>query len=280
MAKNKVGGKTTFLIAAFISAAILAASVFITISSLNAKTTYWVVSEDIAPRQRVTSSMLVEKEARSGSEPEAALTAAFVDSNEVYAKYALKPGDILTRSNVGPLVPITVGIPEDYSVSSFTASATSAAIGQAKRGDYIDIYATYNEGNIATTKLILQRVLVLDSVDGLDEVNTRASANTGPDSGTGAEPPKGVSRVSSIYQVGLSRDDTAVLANITSDSRFRLFVALSPAKGASSPIPEKVSSEELINSIPGDSGEGTDPTFGVKEEPADNQNQPAELKVS
>lgn len=250
---------------ALVFALVVAGGAGLAFSSIMKQSSYWVVNQDIPARTRITSSMLTEKKTTAGTQPDA-MTATYVDSNEVYAEYALAPGDILTGSNAGPLTKITAGIPDDYSVSSFTVSATNAAVGMAKRGDYIDIYMVDNSNGEASAQLVLQHVLVLDAVSSLDEVSARnagstkgssSSGNTDSSSSSSSSSSSGsTSSVSTIYQVGLSRDDTAKLALLSTKN---LFVALSPANGSSAEVPSPKSNIDL--GTPGDSGKGTDPTF-------------------
>lgn len=249
---------------ALVFALVVAGGAGLAFSSIMKQSSYWVVNQDIPARTRITSSMLTEKKTTAGTQPDA-MTATYVDSNEVYAEYALAPGDILTGSNAGSLTKITAGIPDNYSVSSFTVSATNAAVGMAKRGDYIDIYMVDNSNGEASAQLVLQHVLVLDAVSSLDEVSARnagstkgssSSGNTDSSSSSSSSSSGSTSSVSTIYQVGLSRDDTAKLALLSTKN---LFVALSPANGSSAEVPSPKSNIDL--GTPGDSGKGTDPTF-------------------
>lgn len=268
----KKNNRSALLLVALIFALVAAGGVGWALYSANKQVSYWVVGTEVPARTKVTSAMLQEVKAREGSQPKA-MTAAYVDSNDVYAKYELQPGDILTSSNAGPLEKITAGIPEDFSVSSFTVPATNAAVGMAKRGDYIDIYTVDSSSGQSTSSLVLQHVLVLDAVASLDDVSARESGGTSDssdgssDSSSSSSSSSSTSSVSTIYQVGLSRDDTAKLALLSTKN---LFVALSPATGASSTLPEEIGDINLT--APGDSGEGTDPTFST----GTDEDQPSE----
>lgn len=261
MAASRKTHRSMLFAIALVFALVVAGGAGLAFSSIMKQSSYWVVNQDVPARTRVTSSMLTEKKTTAGTQPEA-MTASYVDSNEVYAEYALAPGDILTNSNAGPLKKITAGIPDDFSVSSFTVSATNAAVGMAKRGDYIDIYTVDNSNGDESAQLVLQHVLVLDAVSSLDEVSARnagnASDSSSSSSSDGSNSPSAstASTVSTIYQVGLSRDDTAKLALLSTKN---LFVALSPADGPSAPLPSPKLGIDL--GTPGDSGKGTDPTF-------------------
>lgn len=266
----KKNNRSALLLVALIFALVAAGGVGWALYSANKQVSYWVVGTEVPARTKVTSAMLQEVKAREGSQPKA-MTAAYVDSNDVYAKYELQPGDILTSSNAGPLEKITAGIPEDFSVSSFTVPATNAAVGMAKRGDYIDIYMVDSSNGQSTSSLVLQHVLVLDAVASLDDVSARESGGTSDStdgsSDSSSSSPSSTSSVSTIYQVGLSREDTAKLALLSTKN---LFVALSPATGASSTLPEEIGDINLT--APGDSGEGTDPTFST----GTDEDQPSE----
>lgn len=262
---SKRTNRSAMLAVALIFALVAAGGVFAVLYSFQKQTSYWVVNTQIDARTKITSSSLKEVKVREGSQPTTAMTASYVDSHDVYAKYKLEAGDILTASNAGALEKITAGIPNDYSVSSFTVSATNAAVGMAKRGDYIDIYVVDNSNGQTASTLALQHVLVLDAVASLDQVSARDSgattsgnstSSTTSSSGTGSSSSSATSTVSTIYQVGLSRQDTAKLAYLSTKE---LFVALSPATGASAPTPSEVTG---LTSSPTDSGAGTDSTFG------------------
>ena len=263
MAASRQTHRSMLFAIALVFALVAAGGAALAFSSIMKQSSYWVVNQDIPARTRITSSMLTEKKTTAGTQPDA-MTATYVDSNEVYAQYALAPGDILTGSSAGPLTKITAGIPDNYSVSSFTVSATNAAVGMAKRGDYIDIYMVDNSNGEASAQLVLQHVLVLDAVSSLDEVSARNAGKDGDSSSSGSTDSSSssssssgsTSGVSTIYQVGLNREDTAKLALLSTKN---LFVALSPANGSSAEVPSSKSNIDL--GTPGDSGKGTDPTF-------------------
>ncbi len=267
---NKRANRSAMLALSLIFALVAAGGVFGVLYSFQKQTSYWVVNTEVDARTKITSSMLKEVKAREGSQPTAAMTAAYVDSHDVYAKYELEAGDIVTSSNAGDLQKITAGIPNNYSVSSFTVSATNAAVGMAKRGDYIDIYVVDSSNGQQSSSLVLQHVLVLDAVASLDEVSARnngaghsADSSTSTDSSSSSSTSSTSSSVSTIYQVGLSRQDTAKLALLSTKD---LFVTLSPADGADADVPTAVKDADISSSTPTDSGARTDSTFSSGDE--------------
>lgn len=241
------------------------------LQSLISTTKYYVLNADIPARTPITAQMLHEQVVSSGGEPPTSLDiSAFTDpSHPVYSKAALKAGDILTPSNVGDLIPLRQGIPDDFVVTSFSADPNHSAGGNIKRGDYVDVFYV---GDGQST-LLFQRVLILDTTTDLNGGAPAASKDPAA-SGTSAAPPANANTATSVYRagvpflytVGMSQTDALKLSAASSG---KFYVVLSSAKDALNtngvaPKTLGMSLNDVLSSAANDSGKGTDNTFKPK----------------
>jgi len=231
----------------------------ILLQSLTATTTYYVVNKEIPARTLITEADLEPIVTSAGGEPPAALSLADVNTGTVYSLYKLNSGDILTLSNAGSLAPLTVGLPSDYVVASFTASPNLSAGGNIKRGDYIDVFYIGDGEDGQSVKLLLQRVLVIDATTDLEGAtpDTGEGTSTDPNSVTSTYR----SGVPSLYTVGVSQEDAAKLALA---SQFTIYLTLSSADSVENGATDKDLSffiSDLFGLTAGDAGKGTNNTF-------------------
>lgn len=260
-ATSKVTGSRTWFIAAITAAILAAIAVFFAVSQVVAQTTYYVLAKDVPARTQITEDMLTPVVTSKGGQPRTALSVANVNAESLYAKTELKQGDVITPSNVGSLEPIQKGIPKDFVVASFVAPAENSVAGKLKRGDYIDVIAV-NDGDAKNSKVALRHVLVLDATnDGstaAEDTGAKESADT-PQS----ESAKVRTGVPTTYTIGVSIQDAAKLAVIKD---LKLLVVLSAADTKAT---DDVTADLGTIMGPGavnDSGKGTDPSFGEKQE--------------
>lgn len=267
------GGKTWFVFAILIAVA-AAAVVFGVLSQAVATTTYYVLSKDVPANNQILPDMLKAVKTSSGTAPGNAMTVGEVKRTPTYAKYALKAGDIVSPSNTGPLTPLTAGIPEGYTVASFSADAKDAVSGKIATGNYIDVIATSNDSTGSTAKTVLRHVLVVDVAidpskigDSQTTTTTTDAAGTAASNATGDKSQQSSTQdqlregVPSLYTIALTPQDAVKLALIK-DSK--LLITLSPAENKNGVTPKNI--QESLGNVfgpdaVGDSGAGTKSTY-------------------
>lgn len=261
---NKPGktfsGNKTWFVFAIVPAIAAAAILFTLLSQLVATTTYYVLSTDVPARSQVTQDMLTPVVASKGSEPRNALGLEDVVDREVYAKYALNTGDIITASNTGDEVPLQQGIPDDYVVASFVADASNAVAGKLTTSNYIDIIASDSDSN--TAKYALRHVLLLDVSSDPSSIGENTEITEGEEGTEVSTEDQMRTGVPTLYTVALPEKDAATLALIRDSN---LLVVLSPKSSDEDFQPKSIKSsleEVYSDDNVTDSGRGTDPSFG------------------
>lgn len=267
------GGKTWFVFAILIAVA-AAAVVFGVLSQAVATTTYYVLNKDVPANNQILPDMLKAVKTSSGTAPGNAMSVGEVKRTPTYAKYALKAGDIVSPSNTGPLTPLTAGIPDGYTVASFSADAKDAVSGKIATGNYIDVIATNNDTTGSSAKTVLRHVLVVDVAidpskigDSQKTTTTTDAAGTAASNATGDKSQQSSTQdqlrqgIPSLYTIALTPEDAVKLALIK-DSK--LLITLSPAENKNGVTPKNIQ-ESLGNvfgpSNVGDSGAGTKSTY-------------------
>lgn len=272
-------GNKTWFIFAIISAVAAAAIIFGVLSQVVATTTYYVLGQNVAARSQITPDMLKPVTTSQGGQPGNALDIGEVAKKATYAKYALKAGDIVTQSNTGDFQPLSQGIPADYVVASFSADAKNSVAGKLATGNYVDLIAVNAGNSQSVAKYVLRHVLVMDvsadpSTIGSNSSSSSSSATAGtdPKSATPAQPKSTQDQlrtgIPSLYTVALPPADAAKLALIKDTP---IMVVLSPASSDKSFSDQNIQStqgELFGDSAVGNSGKGTDPTFGLNEKAA------------
>lgn len=158
-----VGGAIILVIA-------LSAVIFVTLSSLFSTENYYVLNENIKAKQEITPEMLVVRETASGTGPVNALTMEEIQRGGIYSRYPMYAGDVISYSNSGELSGQSLGIPDDWSVTSFSINSTDAVGGTLGKGDYIDIIGINESGS----QYIFNNLLVLE----VKFVNAELEENT------------------------------------------------------------------------------------------------------
>tara|TARA_B100001146_G_C16170793_1_gene429981 strand:- start:505 stop:1404 length:900 start_codon:yes stop_codon:yes gene_type:complete len=224
------------------------------LQGLISTTTYYVVNREVPARTLITPDMLAEVVTSDGGQPPTAYTLADVATGELYSKFQLEPGDILTSSNSGALIPLSDGLPSDFVIASFTASPNNSAGGNITRGDYVDIY--YLEGEQA--QLVFQRVLIVDATSDVSAGATDETITTTTDTATAGY------RVGIpfVYTVGLSQEDAAKMALASQGVLYLTISSPDSVNNGATPTTLGVSIADMLAGIVGDSGAGTDNTFG------------------
>lgn len=274
--KNFFNGRKVPFVLAAIAFVIAASIIFVLLQAITATATYYVLNKDLPARSIITQAELTAVTTSEGGQPRTALNLGDVLSSQVYTKYSLHAGDILTTSNSGALTSLNKGLPKDFVVASFKAAPSVAAGGKIQRGDYVDIFAINPDTKGA--HLFLQRALIVDATSDLDSgSSTPANSSTSTDaSGTtaGAAAPAGGKSVSAadssayrsgipvLFTVGLSQTDAAKLAVA---SKGEMYVVLSSSQSASNGALNAdvgAGASDIFSGSVGDAGTGTDNTFG------------------
>lgn len=265
-------GNKTWFIFAIISAVAAAAIIFGVLSQVVATTTYYVLGQNVPAHSKITHDMLKPVTTSQGGQPLNALSIGDVQNKPTYAKYELKTGDIVTQSNTGDFQPLSQGIPKDYVVASFSADAKNAVAGKLATGNYVDIIAINGSSAQPVAKYVLRHVFVMDVSTDPSTIGADTSTQTAPVAADGApaapaEPKSSQDQmrigIPSLYTIALPAIDAAKLALVKDTT---LMVVLSPASAT-----DETFTDENIQSTLGDvfsdtavgnSGKGTDPTFG------------------
>lgn len=217
MAKRKKGAGTDsrflLLIIVGCSIALFFATLF-GLQKLFQTETYYVLNQDVPTRTQVTAEMLDPVVASEGGAPKAAIGLEDVQTGQVYTQYPLHAGDILTLSNVGALNDISVGVPDEWVVTSFSVSADEAVGGRIRRGTYFDIMVATSDGAFYpfVNVLALDTTVSLSNASSADAVDTE-EAHAGQ---------------TSQYVVAMSPENAAKLQSVVQKYSQNLKLVLSP----------------------------------------------------
>lgn len=140
----------------------IAAIVFITLTSLFSTESYYVLNTNVKSKQQITPEMVVARETAEGTGPVHALSMEEIQRGGVYSKYPLFAGDVIAHSNAGPLSGTPLGIPDDWSVTSFNINSTDAVGGILGKGDYADILGINLSDGESGAQYIFNNVLILE----------------------------------------------------------------------------------------------------------------------
>lgn len=221
--KSQKKKKTSFLAdgaksiwgVAIVLALIASAATFAIISQVTARTTYWVMKQNVAARTPITPGMLQEVETSKNGAPKVGLTPAMVARGNLYSKVALQAGDVPSTTTVGPLERINQNIPANMVVASFTLDADAAVGGKIRAGDYIDIIAEQGDGAAAVSKIVLYRVKVLDvTIAPTNIQKAAAEGQEGKVTDTGPESAVLRSGIPNLYVVAVTPTDAAKLNSL------------------------------------------------------------------
>lgn len=217
--KKGKNNNSLIFIAIGVVSLILAGVFFSVASSLFQTETYYVLNQDIPSRTQVTEEMLVPVVTSEGTAPKAAIGLADVQTGNVYTKFPLLIGDILTMSNVGTLEDIAVGVPDTWVVTNFSVGADDAVGGRIQRGTYFDILVTTQDENSGTQSFYpFVNVLALDTTVDLSNASSSNAADT-------SEAHAGQT---TQYVVGMSPENAAVLHSIVKEHGGDMKLVLSP----------------------------------------------------
>lgn len=145
---------------------VFAGIVWFALSQLLATESYYVLNQDIGSKTQVLDSMLTKVETAKGTAPKNAITQAQVSGGNIYTKIPLSAGDILTPSNTGLNIDNSTGIPDGWSVTTFSIPTVSAVNGSITKGQYFDIIGVSDSG---IAKYIASNILALDVDSGISQ---------------------------------------------------------------------------------------------------------------
>ena len=142
---------------------LLAGGVYFGLSNVLATESYYVLNADTPAKTQITETMLKEVVTAKNSAPQNAITIAQIRQGNIFTKYPLKAGDVLSASNTGLSLDTGTGIPDTWVVTSFNVNADDAVGGNITKGDYFDIIGVSSETG---AKYIFTNVLALEVNSG------------------------------------------------------------------------------------------------------------------
>lgn len=154
---------------------IVAGTIFVGVSQALSQESYYVLIDDVTAKSPITTTMVVERTTAKGSAPQNALDYNEIQQGNLYARYALYQGDVVSWSNAGPASDTSLGIPDDWAVTTFNVSSDNAVGGSLGRGEYIDIMMV-SEG---TSRYAFNNVLILEARTSNQEVTSEEVTEIG-----------------------------------------------------------------------------------------------------
>ena len=167
---------------------LICGGIFFGLSKMFATDTYYVLNADVPAKTQITKALLMPQETAQGTAPKNAVNMDTVQKGNVYAKYPLYQGDVVSTSNAGSITNSYDGIPDNWVVTSVSISADKAVDGGLSKGDYFDIIRVSDEQG----KYLAIDALVLD-----------VNASTATQS---KETEKSNSGASLVYTIGLPQE--------------------------------------------------------------------------
>lgn len=169
-----IGGAATAII-------VISAIIFLTLTSLFSTESYYVLNTNVKAKQQITPEMVEMRETAEGTAPVHALSMEEIQRGGVYSKYPLLAGDVVARSNAGPLSGTPLGIPDDWLVTSFTINSTDAVGGILGKGDYADLLGVMSSdsgGEAGSAQYIFNNLLILEVKFINEELDGEAEGKT------------------------------------------------------------------------------------------------------
>lgn len=272
-----LGGSKTIWAVALLAAVLAVGGALTILGSAAATSTYYVLGRDVPARTQITADMLIEKVTKVDGAPPLAYDVTDVQTNEVFSKYALKAGDVISPSNAGPLERITNKVPGNFVAASVSIEPENAVAGKIRAGDFIDLIAVNPEDiNGSSSKFVLHHALVLDvtvSPQSIAQSATDGQEGANVDN-PGPESEQVRSGIPAVYTLALSPSDAAKLALVRQFDLMAVLSGSNPAKkmNVSALMSSLFADEPVGDSAAGTSGEITDdptdaPTAESSDEP-------------
>lgn len=146
---------------------VIAAAVFVSLSTAFSTETYYILNQNVPAKQEITIDMVSAQETSKNTGPANAISMEEIQRGGLFAKYPLYAGDVIAHSNVGSMADTSSGIPDDWSVTSFTITSDSAVGGVLGRGDYVDLIGINDEG----ARYVFNNILILDATFNSQEID-------------------------------------------------------------------------------------------------------------
>lgn len=246
---SRLDGRKMWFFFAAAAALVTAGVIFALLSAVASTSTYWVLKDgvDLQSREIITSDMMTPVQAPSNAVPKNAVTISQVKASEggdasddFYALYPIKSGDILTTSNVGGLVSFGSGLTGNKNAvyASFKANPSLASGGNVQEGNLVDIAVIYEDGsgNFAS-KFFLSSVLVVKTSIDLDGASASKAGSEQTSGSTSGAPV--------LYTVAVTPEQAAALAVAT---KYDIYVVLASGNNK---VNESASSlDSLLIGIP------------------------------
>ncbi len=180
------------------------------------------VAAGIVPaKTQITAAMLTPITTSKGSVPPTAIGIAQVQAGNVYTKFQLSKGDVLTASNTGGQADIALGIPDTWVITTFSVEADNAVGGRITRGTYCDMMVAQADGSFYP----FVNIFVLDTTVNLSGASSSNAVNTS----------EAHSGQTTQYVVGLSPQDAARMQTVMAKYSGNIKLVLSPRQNEYNP---------------------------------------------
>lgn len=267
--KNRLEGRKLWFFFTAIAGLLTGIVFFVIASQVTATTKYYVLNADIPSRTQITETSVQEVVTSTGGQPPTSISESDILSGELYSKYTLDAGDVLTPSNVGVLGSIAAGLPKDYVTATFTTPASLAAGGKIARGNYVDVLTITTDPNTGTVSAgyTLQHALITDATIDLDSAVDAASTTDaeGNTIAPAAESASVRSGIPTMYTVGLNQKDAAKLALSVTNTTIYMVLSANQNSGETIGDMDITVTTDDLRGIISDAGAGTDNTFGLSD---------------
>ena len=267
--KNRLEGRKLWFFFTAVAGLLTGVIFFVIASQVTATTKYYVLNSDIPARTQITEAVVQEVVTSTGGQPPTSLSESDIISGQLYSKYALDFGDILTPSNVDFIEPIDTGLPDGFVTGTFSVPASMAAGGKIARGNYIDLITVVTDSQTGelSAGYTLQHALVVDATIDLDSAAGAEATASVDESGDTIAPAAETSSIRNgiptMYTLGLNQRDAAKLALSITNSQIYVVLSAEQESGVAISDTDITITIDDIRGMISDSGEGTDNKFGL-----------------
>lgn len=212
-------GRWTIWIIALVFSLLAGFGVLTIIGSAAEQRTYYVLAQDVPARTPITPDNVLPLTTNADGYPPTALSLEQLQMTPQYSLTALRAGDVVTTSVVGPLQPITDQVPSDFVAVSLAVTPENAVGGRIRAGDLVDIAAVAESAETGgrMARVVLTGVRVLDV--SVSPSSIAQAAGQGPVGeggavapGTGPDSWPARDGIPQLYTFAVSPDEFAVLA--------------------------------------------------------------------
>lgn len=210
---------------------------FSIISNYTKQDTYYVLATSVEARQQITPDELTPKPAIHGNAPQNAIGLDEINSGRYFAKYPLQAGDVVSNSNAGSLDAINLGVPDNWTITSFEPEGDDPIVQSLHAGDYFDLMVTNmkkadqrpevaNEQNEVTDNIkvggwLFRNVMILDNPN-----TTTDSQSNDKENGATAQTKNSTTK----FIIGMSPRNANILA--IASKQFDMKIVRSPKQNS------------------------------------------------